>query len=149
MIGFSKNVTGFDITDLNVTNGTAGNFVALSGNVYSADITPTSLGLVTVDIAAGAAISATSNGNAAATQFTRTYTDQTTGLSANKANAFICSTTNGIQIVGAMGQNSLIYTLAGQCVKRMILSSDKEYVSLVPGFYVVSLNDRKIKVSVK
>lgn len=149
MIGFNKNVTGFDITDLTVTNGTAGNFVALSGSVYSADITPTSLGLVTVDIAAGAAISATSTGNAVATQFTRTYSDQTTDLSSTKTNVFVCTTTNGIQIVGAMGQNSSIYSLGGQCVKRSLLTSDNEYVSLVPGFYVVSLNDKRIKISVK
>ncbi|MDW7696048.1 Ig-like domain-containing protein, partial [Flammeovirgaceae bacterium SG7u.132] len=37
---FSENVTGFDITDIVVGNGTASNFIANSASEYTALITP-------------------------------------------------------------------------------------------------------------
>ena len=66
-IVFDEPVIGFDISDLTVTNGTASDFVAISTTVYSATITPTATGTVTIDIAAGAAQDAATNGNDAAT----------------------------------------------------------------------------------
>jgi hypothetical protein len=71
-IRFSENVTGFELEDIAVGNGTAGNFSG-SGRVYSADITPTTDGAVTVDIADGVATDSAGNANTAATTFTRTY----------------------------------------------------------------------------
>tara|TARA_R110002073_G_scaffold326975_1_gene507298 strand:- start:158 stop:5872 length:5715 start_codon:yes stop_codon:yes gene_type:complete len=62
-ITFSEDVTGFDITDLGVANGTAGNFNATSATVYTATITPTADADITLDIAAGAAQDAATNGN--------------------------------------------------------------------------------------
>ena len=72
-ITFSEAVTGFDASDISVGNGTKSNFVAVSGTIYTVDITPTTQGNITVDVAANAAINATSNGNTVATQFVRTY----------------------------------------------------------------------------
>lgn len=63
--------TDFAIGDLTVGNGTAGNFAG-SGTSYTADITPTASGAVTVDIAADAFHDAAGNGNIAATQFSIT-----------------------------------------------------------------------------
>jgi len=71
---FSENVTGFVVGDITVGNGTAGTFVAVSGTVYTFDVTPTTEGEVTVDIAAGVAHDAATNPNTAATQFSITYT---------------------------------------------------------------------------
>ncbi len=71
-IQFSEAVTGFDISDLSVTNGTASNFVASSTTVYSALITPSASADVTVNIAQGAAQDAATNGNVAA-QFMIAY----------------------------------------------------------------------------
>jgi hypothetical protein len=65
-VTFSENVTGFSTGDILVTNGTASN-LAGSGNSYTADITPTADGTVTVNINAGVAIDAAGNGNTAAT----------------------------------------------------------------------------------
>lgn len=65
---FSEAVTGFDITDLVIGNGVAGNFAG-SGTSYTATITPSSDGTVTVDIATGAGQDDATNGNTAATQF--------------------------------------------------------------------------------
>ncbi|OCR01812.1 hypothetical protein BCD67_04770 [Oscillatoriales cyanobacterium USR001] len=59
--------TTFDITDITVGNGTASNFAG-SGANYTFDIKPTNDGPVTIDVAAGKATDAASNGNVAAPQ---------------------------------------------------------------------------------
>ncbi|GAB5532473.1 MAG: hypothetical protein Roseis3KO_42500 [Roseivirga sp.] len=66
---FSEAVTGFDINDITVGNGTAGGFSATSSSVYTANITPTTDGTVTIDVNANVAEDAATNGNTAATQF--------------------------------------------------------------------------------
>jgi len=71
-ITFSEAVTGFVVGDITVGNGAAGNFAG-SGTTYTADITPSADGAVTVDVGAGAAADATGNSNAAATTLSRTY----------------------------------------------------------------------------
>jgi hypothetical protein len=70
---FSEAVTGFALEDITVGNGTASNFVAVSTTVYTFSVTPAGQGLVTVDVAAGAAQNATLRGNAGATQFSITF----------------------------------------------------------------------------
>ena len=68
-VAFSEPVTGFELADLVVGNGGAS---ALQGNSssYSATITPAASGVVTVDIAAGAAEDDAGNPSVAADQFT-------------------------------------------------------------------------------
>ena len=70
-IAFSEPVTGFEVTDLAVTNGTTSGFGG-SGRHYTATITPAASGTVTVDIAAGAARDAAGNPNSRAGQFSIT-----------------------------------------------------------------------------
>jgi hypothetical protein len=70
---FSENVAGFVVGAITVGNGTASNFVAMSGSVYTFDVTPSVQGPVTVNVAAGVAQDAAANGNTAATQFSITY----------------------------------------------------------------------------
>ncbi len=72
-IEFSEVVTGFEIGDITVGNGAAANLTTSDNITFTADITPTADGLVTVDIAADVATDAASNGNTAATQFSITY----------------------------------------------------------------------------
>lgn len=72
-VTFSEGVTGFVIGDITVTNGTAGSFVAVSGSVYTATITPTTSGTVTVGIAAGVCQDGGGNGNTVAVDLTRIY----------------------------------------------------------------------------
>ncbi len=74
-ITFSEDVNDFEATDIAVSNGTASNFAG-TGAIYTADITPTADGAVTVDIAAGIATDAAGNSNTAATQLSIT-SDQT------------------------------------------------------------------------
>ena len=72
---FSEDVTGFVAGDITVGNGTASAFTATTADrVYTASITPTANGEVTVDVAADAARDEAGNGNPAATQATSTYT---------------------------------------------------------------------------
>ncbi|WP_185152694.1 Ig-like domain-containing protein, partial [Fulvivirga aurantia] len=52
---FSEDVTGFTIGDIVVGNGSASNFVAVDGNTYTADITPSGTGNITIDVPANVA----------------------------------------------------------------------------------------------
>ena len=88
MATFSKDVTGFDLTDITVVGGVAGNFTATSATVYTFDIT-VSAGAITVDLAAAAAQDGAGNQSTAAPQFAITY-DNTpptvTGVTSTLAN---------------------------------------------------------------
>ncbi|MFK8029568.1 MAG: Ig-like domain-containing protein [Gammaproteobacteria bacterium] len=64
---FSETVTTFDVTDVDVTNGAASNFVAVDADTYTADVVPDGVGDLTVAIAAGAAQDGVGNVNEAAT----------------------------------------------------------------------------------
>jgi putative Ig domain-containing protein/Big-like domain-containing protein len=68
---FSKSVTGFDASDVNVGNGSASAFSG-SGTTYSFTVTPAADGFLTVDVAGGSATDSAGNGNTAATQLLRT-----------------------------------------------------------------------------
>ena len=83
-VTFSEPVTGFTLSDLSIGNGTAGNFSG-SGATYNLDLTPASDGLVTVNLAANAAQDAASNGNEAATQFSRTSDRTAPTISASRS----------------------------------------------------------------
>jgi Ca2+-binding RTX toxin-like protein len=69
---FSEDVTGFDNTDITVTNATVGNFVTLDAKTYTFDVTPNADGAVTVDVLATQAYDTATNNNTAATQLVRT-----------------------------------------------------------------------------
>ena len=64
---FSEPVNGFTVDDITVANGSASNFGGGDGNsVYTFDVTPNAVGVVTVDIAADVAEDSDGNGNTAA-----------------------------------------------------------------------------------
>ncbi|MBN1496415.1 MAG: hypothetical protein JXA07_06580, partial [Spirochaetes bacterium] len=67
-ITFSEDVTGFSLSDITVGNGSAAN-LAGGPAIYTADITPTTYGTVTVDIGASVAYDGAANPNTAAPQF--------------------------------------------------------------------------------
>ncbi|MEM6782252.1 MAG: Ig-like domain-containing protein [Bacteroidota bacterium] len=71
---FSEDVTGFDATDVDVTNGTLSD-LAGAGDTYTALVTPTDFGVVTVSVDAGVATDGAGNGNTADT-LTRTYDER-------------------------------------------------------------------------
>ncbi len=79
-ISFNESVTGFTVDDLTVTNGTAGNFSG-SGTTYTADVTSSGQGTVSVDISAGVVTDDAGNGNSAATTFSITFDSQSPTVS--------------------------------------------------------------------
>ena len=70
---FSESVTGFTDADVVAGNATVGNFVAVDGDTYTFDLTPSSQGQVTADVAAGAAQDGDGTQSTAAPQFSRTF----------------------------------------------------------------------------
>ena len=80
---FSEPVTGFALGDIAVGNGMASAFADTDGGTtYTATITPSAEGEVTVDVAANAAEDEAGNGNAAATQAKSTYAEPNTAPTA-------------------------------------------------------------------
>jgi len=70
---FSEDVTGFELTDIIVGNGAASSFATTSATVYTATVTPTADGNVTIDVNADVAFDAVSNPNIAASQYSVLY----------------------------------------------------------------------------
>ena len=70
---FSEDVNDFVVGDITVGNGTAGSFTAVDSNTYTAQITPTSEGAVTIDVGSGVATDNAGNDNSAATQVVTQY----------------------------------------------------------------------------
>jgi len=67
-ITFNEKVVGFEVTDIVVGNGTAGNFISTTNPIFTVDITPAE-GMVTVDIAASVATDIAGNGNTVSNHF--------------------------------------------------------------------------------
>ena len=90
---FSEPVSGFTLDDISVVNGTASGFSGSDGDsVYTFEVTPDSLGEVTVDIAAGVATAGGGAGNAAAPQLSLGIPydfDGNGGISKNEAIAAV------------------------------------------------------------
>ena len=63
---FSKPVNGFDVSDIQVSNGAAGGFVAVDSATYTATVTPTGLGNLVIGVPAGAATDAAGSPSLAA-----------------------------------------------------------------------------------
>ena len=70
-VAFGEAVTGFDLTDINVTNGTASNLQGSVAN-YTFDVTPTADGPVVIDVVANAATGDVSGDPTSAAQITVT-----------------------------------------------------------------------------
>ena len=69
---FSESVTGFEESDLEVSNATVRNFGGLN-HAYGFELLPHAEGIVTVDIPAGVAADESGNGNTAAATFSRLF----------------------------------------------------------------------------
>ncbi len=72
-VTFDQDVTGFESVDVDSINGVVGHFMAVSARVYTFEVTPSSQGLVTVDVAANVAVNSKGMGNVAAAQLSVIY----------------------------------------------------------------------------
>ncbi|MEP1080015.1 Ig-like domain-containing protein [Leptolyngbya sp. PL-A3] len=70
---FTETVTGFDASEVTITNGTLTSFMMIDAQTYTFNVLPTSDGTVTVDVAAATAQDSDGNGNLAATPLSRTF----------------------------------------------------------------------------
>jgi len=84
----SEEVTGFELSDINVTNGNVSNFITTNAPVYTADITPEAEGTITVSIAEKAVEDAVGNGNAVAT-LSYTYERKYSGGTGTEADPYL------------------------------------------------------------
>ncbi|MCK4664980.1 MAG: hypothetical protein KAT68_19070 [Bacteroidales bacterium] len=62
-IEFSEEISGFDVGDISIVNGTASNLNNLNDTIFTADINPTADGLITININSGVAIDTLGNSN--------------------------------------------------------------------------------------
>ena len=79
---FSEAVTGFNVNEIAVVNGSKGTLTSSDGIQYALDITPTSSAtplIATVDVPAGAATDTTGNASTAAAQFLQSVLFGTSG----------------------------------------------------------------------
>jgi len=146
-ITFNHSVTGFDASKLIIGNGTARNFTG-SGTTYNVDIIPTSIGNVTIDIHQGVATDFLGYINPAATQLIVNF-QRPNDIASIKYYPLTYGSDNSIIINGSEGQNAVIYSLSGQILKSILLTSNKEIVSFAKGFYLVKIGDIASKILVK
>ena len=103
---FLEGVSGFTRADIAVSNGTAGIVMGADGGMtYTARISPVATGMVTVDVAAGAARDAAGNGNTAAAQAVSLYTAPAAPAVCNTAdvNEIWCTTMTVGTATGLIG----------------------------------------------
>jgi len=74
-IEFAEDVTGFAIGDISASGATLSSFVAVDGNTYTVQVTPTGTSNITLDVASDVAQDNAGNANSAATQVTVPYAD--------------------------------------------------------------------------
>lgn len=72
-IEFSEDVTGFELSDIDVINGAVENFVQVSGSTYTIDVVPEKAGKIYVDIEEGVVDDSDLNGNYKAEQWSISF----------------------------------------------------------------------------
>ena len=72
-ITFSEGVSGFDLNDIGISNGTGSAFTTISASEYTVLVTPAAEGEVTVSLNADAVTDVAQNGNTAALPLSREY----------------------------------------------------------------------------
>lgn len=148
-IEFSEEINGFDISEIDVTNGSANNLATTDSIEFTSDIIPVSDGLVSVNINSGVVTDNGGNLNTAADEFTIAYSNPTNIEILEKAGISIY-TTDGFVIVDFKNTDSQkfktgsieIYSLNGSLIKKEKLENNshfKTYLNNQRGIYLVKL----------
>ena len=77
---FSESVTGFDVSDIDVTNASVVGITAITSSLYSIQLQPNTTGLVTVRVTDGAVLDDSNNSNLASNLIEVTYADDRVGV---------------------------------------------------------------------
>ncbi len=93
-ITFTEEVVGFDLSDISVSNGSPGNLNTADNIVFTADITPSASGIVSVDVFGATGTDLTGNFNNSSPTFNITYDldppfIRATALSANRTRIYV------------------------------------------------------------
>lgn len=120
---FSEPVSGFDISDITVTNAIISNFSVSSDSLYSALFTPEADGEVTVKVNGNLAIDNANNNNSESNLFEVTYdatspTVDITGPSELDSSNFVATITfsevvTGLELSDIVASNAVISNLSG------------------------------------
>ena len=153
-VTFSEDVTGFDLIDVTITNGTAANPVVVNNSTYTADITPTATGDVLIDVAAGVATDLAGNPNTVA--LTLTIPSIITGLetvSTKDVNIYPNPSSGvfKVEIANVNDQTMKIYDLSGKPVFTGFIRdrvTEVELHSLPKGIYMLHIIEGK-KVTIR
>ncbi|MEQ9423635.1 MAG: putative Ig domain-containing protein [Cyclobacteriaceae bacterium] len=70
---FSESIIGLDISDINTTNGTGANLVAIDGDTYTLEITPNGAGNIEISVPGSVVVDDAGNGNTLATPVTTIF----------------------------------------------------------------------------
>ena len=140
---FSEAVTGFELDDLTISNGSASGITAVSASVYRLKVTPVEDGAVTVDVAENVAKDSSNNQNRAATQLSLTIdtvlpTVELTGPAS--ATAPFSVTIAFSELVTGFVQGDI--TITGGTVTALTGSDDSYTASVTP------TADEIVKISV-
>jgi hypothetical protein len=112
-VTFSDVMTGFSLSGITVTNGTASS-LAGSGSTYTFNVTPTGPGLVTVVVNAGAAIDDAGIPNQVSPTFSITYDDDGTTVSASLTSSAPNPTNSSpIPMTATFGESVTGFSLSG------------------------------------
>ena len=142
---FDQDVTGFEVGDITVTNGSVSNFAG-SAKIYTADWTPAGQGLVSISVADGAAQNGALIGNAASS-LNLTYDNQKPGVSlsrvsgSGKVNSAFDIYTDFTEEIKGMALDKL--TVTNGTASNLIKESGTRYkVTITP-----TINDGTITLS--
>ena len=131
------------VDDISVTGGTLSALSDTSSTVYTATLTPSSDGAVTIAIAAGAFTDAAGNGNTAVSQFSWTYAllsiENGTipiqfGLEQNYPNPFNPITKITYGVPEQVNIQIIVYDLAGRQVETLVNQFQ------APGYHSINWN---------
>ena len=110
-ITFDEVVTNFDVSDLAIGGGTASDLATTDNVTWTVDISPSSIGAVTVDLAANTVTDLAGNDNIAAAQFSIDYTLPNYALDFDGANDHVnlSDLNNKIENISAFTIETWVY----------------------------------------
>ena len=135
-LAFSEAVNFFGTQDITVGNGAASAIVMVDAMTYTARITPSANGTVTVDVAADVTTDAAGNGNTAAARATSTYTMPILSISVDNERIAENGGTATVTIGATTpfgGDQIITLVVAGTATENTDYSIDSKSLTLTAG----------------